>query len=152
DDDCHCPPPLDHRRHGPAGGARKGPHRRGRHPRRTPRYRRPLRPALGTPVRRLPRFGRQGGGVDTRPLHRLHGAGAGGATPQRFRPAPEHSALWDCTPPSPPANEPMKLLEPIHRLFETWVDPFSRTGDLKPPALALKFFWFYVSQAKLPFL
>ena len=46
----------------------------------------------------------------------------------------------------------MKLLEPIHRLFETWVDPFSRTGDLKPPALALKFFWFYVSQAKLPFL
>ena len=47
---------------------------------------------------------------------------------------------------------PMKLLEPIHRLFETWIDPFGRDGDLRPPALTLHFFWFYIRQAKLAFL
>jgi ATP-binding cassette subfamily B multidrug efflux pump len=46
----------------------------------------------------------------------------------------------------------MKFLEPLHRLFETWLDPFGRTGDLRPPAVTWKFFWFYISQAKLPFL
>jgi ATP-binding cassette subfamily B multidrug efflux pump len=46
----------------------------------------------------------------------------------------------------------MKLLEPIHRLFETWIDPFGRDGDLRPPALTLRFFWFYIRQAKLAFL
>ena len=46
----------------------------------------------------------------------------------------------------------MNLLEPIHRLFETWIDPFGRRDQLRPPALTLKFFWFYISQAKLPFL
>ncbi len=46
----------------------------------------------------------------------------------------------------------MKLLEPIHRIFETWIDPFGKDGDLRPPALTLRFFWFYISQAKLAFL
>ena len=46
----------------------------------------------------------------------------------------------------------MKLLDPIHRLFETWLDPFSRTGDLQPPAVTWRFFWYYISQARLPFL
>ncbi|MDB5540063.1 MAG: multidrug transporter ATP-binding protein [Devosia sp.] len=46
----------------------------------------------------------------------------------------------------------MKLLEPIHRLFETWIDPFGKSGDLRPPAVTWQFFWFYISQAKLPFL
>jgi len=46
----------------------------------------------------------------------------------------------------------MKLLEPLHRLFESWLDPFSKTGDLQPPAVTWRFFWFYISQAKLPFL
>jgi ATP-binding cassette subfamily B multidrug efflux pump len=46
----------------------------------------------------------------------------------------------------------MTLLQPIHRFFENQVDPFGRDGDLKPPALTLRFFWFYVSQAKLAFL
>jgi len=46
----------------------------------------------------------------------------------------------------------MKLLEPIHRFFETWIDPFGKDGELRPPAVTLRFFWFYLKQAKLAFL
>ena len=46
----------------------------------------------------------------------------------------------------------MKLIEPIHRFFETWVDPFGRNDDLRPPLQTIRFFWFYISQAKLAFL
>ncbi|WP_423068742.1 ABC transporter ATP-binding protein [Devosia sp. CN2-171] len=46
----------------------------------------------------------------------------------------------------------MKLLEPIHRIFETWIDPFGKDGDLRPPALTLRFFWFYIRQARLAFV
>lgn len=46
----------------------------------------------------------------------------------------------------------MKLLEPIHRFFENWIDPFGKSGDLRPPAVTWRFFWFYISQAKLAFL
>ncbi len=45
----------------------------------------------------------------------------------------------------------MKLLEPIHHFFERWTDPFGRTGDVQPPAVTWKFFWFYIRQAKLAF-
>jgi len=45
----------------------------------------------------------------------------------------------------------MKLLEPIHRFFENWIDPFGKSGDLRPPAVTWRFFWFYISQAKLAF-
>ena len=45
----------------------------------------------------------------------------------------------------------MKLLEPIHHVFEHWTDPFGRSGDLQPPAVTWRFFWFYISQAKLAF-
>ena len=46
----------------------------------------------------------------------------------------------------------MKLLEPVHHFFERWTDPFGRTGDLRPPAVTWRFFWFYIQQAKLAFL
>ena len=46
----------------------------------------------------------------------------------------------------------MKLLDPIHRFFENWTDPFGRRGDVQPPAVTWRFFWFYISQAKLAFL
>ena len=49
----HRPPPLHHRPHGPHRGARRGPHRRGRHARLAARPPRPLFPLLGAPVRRL---------------------------------------------------------------------------------------------------
>ena len=46
----------------------------------------------------------------------------------------------------------MKLLAPLHRFFETAIDPFGRTGELRPPVIAWRFFWFYISQAKFAFL
>ncbi len=44
------------------------------------------------------------------------------------------------------------ILRTLLRPFETWVDPFARKGDLRPPSNALAFLWYYVSQARLPFL
>ena len=44
------------------------------------------------------------------------------------------------------------ILRTVLRAFETWVDPFARKGDLRPPSTAFAFLWHYVSQAKLPFL
>ena len=38
--------------------------------------------------------------------------------------------------------------KPLLHLFETWIDPFAREGDLQPPASTWGFIWFYVSQAK----
>ena len=46
----------------------------------------------------------------------------------------------------------MRFLDQLNRLFETWIDPFGRTGDLRPPAPVLQYFWFYLRQAKLPFI
>lgn len=44
------------------------------------------------------------------------------------------------------------ILRPILRLFETWIDPYARKGDLTPPRELWPFIWFYVSQARWPFL
>ena len=44
------------------------------------------------------------------------------------------------------------ILKPILRLFENWIDPYARTGDLTPPRPLWQFIWFYVSQARGPFL
>jgi ATP-binding cassette subfamily B multidrug efflux pump len=46
----------------------------------------------------------------------------------------------------------MKVLRPVYRAFESWVDPFREPQDLRPPATAAGFIWHYVSQAKLAFL
>ncbi len=46
----------------------------------------------------------------------------------------------------------MNILAPIHRFFESWTDPFGRRDDLQPPLVTWRFFWFYISQAKLAFL
>ena len=48
-------PPVDHRAHGPAGGAGPGPDRRNRHPRRTAGGRRSVCAVVGAPDRRLRR-------------------------------------------------------------------------------------------------
>lgn len=44
------------------------------------------------------------------------------------------------------------FIRPILRLFETWIDPFGRGGDLRPPKSVGAFILFYVSQAKGPFI
>ncbi|KAB1087453.1 ABC transporter ATP-binding protein [Neorhizobium galegae] len=43
------------------------------------------------------------------------------------------------------------MLKPVFRIFESFIKPFARRDDLKPPVGLIGFVWFYVSQAKLPF-
>ncbi|MBP1845328.1 ATP-binding cassette subfamily B multidrug efflux pump [Rhizobium petrolearium] len=40
----------------------------------------------------------------------------------------------------------------LFRTFENWIKPFDRRDDLKPPENVFAFIWFYISQAKAPFL
>lgn len=44
------------------------------------------------------------------------------------------------------------LIDRILSRFERWIDPFARKSDFRPPATALGFLWFYISQAKAAFL
>ncbi|QND47781.1 ABC transporter ATP-binding protein [Rhizobium lusitanum] len=44
------------------------------------------------------------------------------------------------------------LIRSVYRLFETWIDPYDRSGDLQPPRSLWAFIWYYVGQAKGPFL
>ncbi|UJW74310.1 ABC transporter ATP-binding protein [Rhizobium sp. SL42] len=44
------------------------------------------------------------------------------------------------------------MFNSVARLFENWLDPFSRVDNLRPPEKTWAFVWFYVSQAKLAFL
>ena len=46
----------------------------------------------------------------------------------------------------------MKLTHRLDQLFESRIDPFRNTGDLRPPEKALPFFWHFIRQARLPFL
>ncbi|MBB4505157.1 ATP-binding cassette subfamily B multidrug efflux pump [Rhizobium leguminosarum] len=44
------------------------------------------------------------------------------------------------------------LLNPILRRFETWIDPFRPRANLQPPRSTLGFIWFYIGQARMPFI
>jgi len=44
------------------------------------------------------------------------------------------------------------MIKSIFRAFETWIRPFDRHDDLQPPEGLAAFVWFYVRQAKAPFL
>ncbi|MDO1582317.1 ABC transporter ATP-binding protein [Rhizobium oryzicola] len=44
------------------------------------------------------------------------------------------------------------IFSAIAHRFETFLDPFGRKDDLRPPAGTIPFIWFYVRQAKAPFL
>lgn len=46
----------------------------------------------------------------------------------------------------------MTIFSPLHRFFESWLDPFRHNDNLQPPSTGPRFFWHYISQAKLPFL
>ncbi len=43
------------------------------------------------------------------------------------------------------------MFKPVLSLFENWIKPYDRKGDLTPPRALWPFIWFYVSQAKWPF-
>lgn len=44
------------------------------------------------------------------------------------------------------------MISTVFRAFESWIEPFARREDLKPPENVFAFIWFYISQAKAPFL
>ncbi|PKA41368.1 ABC transporter ATP-binding protein [Rhizobium sullae] len=44
------------------------------------------------------------------------------------------------------------LLRPILNLFEHWIDPFRPRGNIQPPRSTAGFIWFYIGQAKWPFV
>jgi len=44
------------------------------------------------------------------------------------------------------------MITAVFRAFENWVKPFARRDDLKPPENVFAFIWFYISQAKAPFV
>lgn len=46
----------------------------------------------------------------------------------------------------------MSLFDPLHRIFESWLDPFKTPVNLEPPLATPRFFWHFIRQAKLPFL
>ncbi|MEM9331152.1 MAG: ABC transporter ATP-binding protein [Pseudomonadota bacterium] len=45
----------------------------------------------------------------------------------------------------------MKILDPVFRLFEGWIDPFQPRENYEPPNNLLKYVWFYVGQVKWAF-
>ncbi|WP_413709909.1 ABC transporter ATP-binding protein [Rhizobium sp. Rhizsp82] len=44
------------------------------------------------------------------------------------------------------------FLRPILSLFENWVDPFRPRAKIQPPRSTLGFIWFYIGQARWPFV
>jgi len=46
----------------------------------------------------------------------------------------------------------MKVLNPVFRLFEGWIDPFKPRENYEPPNGLLAYVWHYVSQVKWAFL
>ncbi|CAD7024195.1 ABC transporter ATP-binding protein [Pseudorhizobium endolithicum] len=44
------------------------------------------------------------------------------------------------------------MIKSVLRYFENWIRPFERCDDLNPPPGLSAFIWFYVRQAKAPFL
>jgi ATP-binding cassette subfamily B multidrug efflux pump len=44
------------------------------------------------------------------------------------------------------------MIDALFRYFETRIQPYARQEDLRPPRTTLAFIWFYVRQAKAPFL
>ncbi len=44
------------------------------------------------------------------------------------------------------------IFSSIARRFETWLDPFAYKDNLRPPSGTTAFIWFYIRQAKSPFV
>ena len=48
--------------------------------------------------------------------------------------------------------ETLSLPARISRIFETWIDPFGKSGAVRPPDTIWAFLWYYLSQAKAPYV
>ncbi|KQV64519.1 ABC transporter ATP-binding protein [Rhizobium sp. Root1220] len=44
------------------------------------------------------------------------------------------------------------LIKRLLRVFESWIDPFQPRDNIQPPRSTLRFIWFYIGQAKAPFI
>lgn len=44
------------------------------------------------------------------------------------------------------------VISKLFNFFENWIQPFARKDDLRPPESTSGFIWFYISQAKAPFI
>ncbi|MFB2552106.1 ABC transporter ATP-binding protein [Ensifer soli] len=44
------------------------------------------------------------------------------------------------------------IVHTLFKAFESWIDPFAGRDRLQPPQSLLRYIWFYVRQAKLPFV
>lgn len=49
-------------------------------------------------------------------------------------------------------QETLSLPARISRIFETWIKPFELTGAVQPPDTIWAFLWYYIRQAKAPYL
>ncbi len=55
-----------------------------------------------------------------------------------------HLSIHDARNPQPSG--------PNLQIFETWIKPFEQKGDIQPPDTIWAFLWYYVRQAKAPYL
>jgi len=46
----------------------------------------------------------------------------------------------------------MQFIRPFAQLFENWIDPLQKVAMNRPPKTVSGFMWYYISQAKAPFL
>jgi ATP-binding cassette subfamily B multidrug efflux pump len=44
------------------------------------------------------------------------------------------------------------FIQSVLRIFENWIDPFRHRANIRPPGSTLGFVWFYIGQAKAPFV
>jgi|TARA_A100001391_G_scaffold51358_2_gene31412 ATP-binding cassette subfamily B multidrug efflux pump len=49
-------------------------------------------------------------------------------------------------------QETLSLPARISKIFETWIMPFEHKGDIQPPDTIWAFLWYYIRQAKAPYL
>ncbi|WP_417580501.1 ABC transporter ATP-binding protein [Pelagibacterium sp.] len=49
-------------------------------------------------------------------------------------------------------QETLSLPARISKIFETWIKPFEHEGDIQPPDTIWAFLWYYIRQAKAPYL
>ena len=49
-------------------------------------------------------------------------------------------------------QETLSLPARISKIFETWIKPFEHKGNIQPPDTIWAFLWYYIRQARAPYL